>query len=29
MSEVLKEFRVSNDALDDGEELRRRIAEEG
>ena len=29
MSEVLKEFRVSNDALDDGEELRRRIAGEG
>ncbi len=29
MSDALKEFRGSNDALDDGPELRRRIAEEG
>ena len=29
MSDTLKEFRVSNDALDDGPELRRRIAGEG
>ena len=29
MSEALRKFRVSNDALDDGEELRRRIAGEG
>ena len=29
MGESLRKFRVSNDTLDDAEELRRRIADEG